>query len=257
LLREIGIFFRNLFYARDKESQLTHPDTEMYVGGPMILVPVKNLETAKQRLSPLLTPTQRLALAEAMLQDVLSALDASRYRRDVALVSGDARVQRLAKQYGFGIINDADDPGETGAIEMATRAAIERGAEFTLVLPADIPLITAAEVEQIFAAAPSEGTVLAPSASGRGTNAVLQRPPGRFPLRFGNDSFLPHLAAARATGKPVEVLRLAGIGVDIDEPLDLADLIAAPGDTRAQRLLDEWRLSERLAAMRLTEERAS
>ena len=223
----------------------------------MILVPVKNLETAKQRLSPLLTPAERLALAEAMLQDVLSALDGCSYREHVTLVSGDARAQRLAQQYGFGIINDPDDPGETGAVEMATRVAIERGAEFSLVLPADIPLITAAEVEQIFAAALPEGTVLAPSASGRGTNAVLQRPPGLFPLRFGNDSFLPHLAAARATGKPVEVLRLAGIGVDIDEPADMADLLAASGNTRAQRLLDEWRISERLAAMRLAEERAS
>ena len=223
----------------------------------MILVPVKHLETSKQRLSPFLSPAERFALAEAMLQDVLAALDASRHRGHVALVSGDARAHQLANQYGFEVIDDPDDPGETGAIEIATRAAIERRAEFTLVVPADIPLITAAEVEQIFATAPPEGTVLAPSGSGRGTNAVLQRPPGLFPLRFGNDSFLPHLAAARATGNPVEVLRLARIGIDIDDPPDLADLIATPGDTRAQRLLDDWRISERLAAMRRAEERAS
>ena len=223
----------------------------------MILVPVKHLETSKQRLSPLLSPAERFALAEAMLQDVLAALDVCSHREHVALVSGDARAHRQALQYEFRIIHDADDPGETGAIEMATRAAIDRGAEFTLVLPADIPLITASEVDQIFAAAPPEGTVLAPSASGRGTNAVLQRPPGLFPLRFGDDSFLPHLAAARATGQAVEVLRLPGIGVDIDEPADLADLLAARGDTRAQRLLGEWQISERLAAMRLDEERAS
>jgi 2-phospho-L-lactate guanylyltransferase len=223
----------------------------------MILVPVKHLETSKQRLSPLLSPSERFALAEAMLQDVLAALDACSHREHVALVSGDARAHRLARQYGFRILDDPDDPGETGAIEMATRAAIERGAEFTLVLPADIPLITAAEVDQIFAAAPLEGSVLSPSASGRGTNAVLQRPPSLFPLRFGNDSFLPHLAAARATGKPVELLRLAGIGVDIDEPADLADLVTASGQTRSQRLLGEWRIRERLAAMSLSEERAS
>jgi len=222
----------------------------------MILVPVKNLETAKQRLSPLLSPAERFALAEAMLQDVLAALDGCSQRDHVALVSGDPRAHRLARQYEFGIIHDRDDPGETRAIERATRAAVERAAEFTLVLPADIPLITAAEVESIFATAPPEGTVLAPSASGRGTNAVLQRPPGLFPLRFGSDSFLPHLAAARATGKPVAVLKLSGIGVDIDEPADLADLLAAPGETRAQRLLCEWRISERLADMKLSEERA-
>jgi len=223
----------------------------------MILVPVKHLETAKQRLLPLLSATERLALAEAMLQDVLAGLDTCRHREHAALVSGDARAHRLARHYGFAIIDDPDDPGETGAIEMATRAAIERGAEFTLVLPADIPLITADEVDQIFAAAPLAGTVLAPSASGRGTNAVLQRPPDLFPLRFGNDSFVPHLAAARATGRPVQVLELSGIGMDIDEPADLADLLAAAGETRAQRLLHGWRISERLATMRLSEERAS
>jgi len=223
----------------------------------MILVPVKHLETAKQRLSPLLSATERLALAEAMLQDVLAALHACRHREHVALVSGDARAHRLARQHGFAIIDDPNDPGETGAIELATQAAIERRAEFILVLPADIPLITESEVDRIFEAAPPNGTVLAPSASGRGTNAVLQRPPGLFPLRFGNDSFVPHLAAARATGRPVEVLRLAGIGVDIDEPADLADLLAASGETRAQRLLGDWQIRERLAAIRLSEERAS
>jgi 2-phospho-L-lactate guanylyltransferase len=223
----------------------------------MILVPVKHLERAKQRLSPLLSQAERLALAEAMLEDVLSALDACSHREHVALVSGDAQAHRLARQYGFGIIDDPDDPGETGAIEIATRAAIGRGASFTLVLPADIPLITAAEVNAIFTAAPSEGSVLAPSASGRGTNAVLQRPPGLFPLRFGNDSFVPHLAAARATGKPIEVLRLARIGVDIDEPADLPELLAVRSNTRAQRLLDEWRICERLASARLAQERAS
>jgi 2-phospho-L-lactate guanylyltransferase len=192
-----------------------------------------------------------------MLKDVLSALATCSYREHAAVVSGDPRAHRLAKQHGFQIINDPTDPGETGAIQRATRIAIDRKTEFTLVLPADIPLITAAEIEQIFAALPSEGTVLASSMSGRGTNAVLQRPPGLFPLRFGNDSFLPHLAAARATGKLVHILKLAGIGVDIDEPADVSELLTAPGETRAQRLLTMWRIAERLTNLRLAAEQAS
>src|SRR5919198_435971 len=222
----------------------------------MILVPVKRLETSKQRLSGLLSRVERSALARAMLQDVLSALDACRQREPVALVTGDAQARQLAQQYGFGIIDDPDNPGETGAVERATRIAIQRGAEFTLVLPADIPLITPAEVEQVFAAAPPQGTVLVPSASGRGSNAVFRRPADLFPLRFGNDSFLPHLAAARTTSKPVEVLRLKGIAMDIDEPADLVGLLTARSDTQSQRLLREWRISERLASM-CAAERAS
>ncbi len=214
----------------------------------MILIPVKNLENAKQRLAPVLTPPERFDLAAAMLEDVLDALAGCLKSSEVAVVTGDDDAHRLARHYGFAVIEDGENPGETGAIEEATRVCVERGAVYTMVLPADIPLIRTEEVEKIFAAAGNSGTVLAPSASGRGTNAALRRPANAFPLRFGNDSFLPHLAAARATGRPVEVMRLAGIGLDVDEPSDLSDLLRAPGHTRAQELLRDWRMAERLSS---------
>jgi 2-phospho-L-lactate guanylyltransferase len=65
-----------------------------------------------------------------------------------------------------------------------------------------------------------------------------------FPLRFGNDSFKPHLAAARATQKPCVVLPLPGIALDIDSPSDLRQLAEAPGETRAQRLARQWDLTD-------------
>jgi 2-phospho-L-lactate/phosphoenolpyruvate guanylyltransferase len=40
-------------------------------------------------------------------------------------------------------------------------------------------------------------------------------------LRFGDDSFLPHLAAARALGIEPTIVKLPGIGLDIDQPRDL------------------------------------
>ena len=108
--------------------------------------------------------------------------------------------------------------------------------------------MTSAELEQILAAAPPEGAVLVPSSDDRGSNAVFRRPADLFPLRFGNDSFQPHLRAAQATGKDCAVLHLPGIGLDVDTPADLSRLIAAAGDTRAQKLLRDWSLSERLVA---------
>jgi len=152
----------------------------------------------------------------------------------------------LAAQYTFELIPDPDNPGETGAIEMATRVCAERGEESTLVIPADIPLIQAWELEEILKHAPAEGSVLVPAADGRGTNAAFRRPANLFPLRFGNDSFKPHHAAAQATGKPCIVLNLPGIAVDVDNPSDLQQLLSLPGETRAQRLLREWNLTDRL-----------
>jgi 2-phospho-L-lactate/phosphoenolpyruvate guanylyltransferase len=206
----------------------------------VILVPVKNLSSAKQRLADVLDQPSRTALAQAMLHDVLTTLHNSPGRPPVAVVTSDPYAVQLATDYHFEIIPDADNPGETGAIEMATRVCVERGIESTLVIPADIPLIEAWELQEILTHAPAEGSVLVPAADGRGTNAAFRRPANLFPLRFGNDSFKPHHAAAQATGKPCIVLKFAGIAVDVDNPEDLQRLVSLPGKTRAQRLAREY-----------------
>jgi 2-phospho-L-lactate guanylyltransferase len=206
----------------------------------VILVPVKNLSSAKQRLAAVLDQPSRTALAQAMLHDVLTALRHWKNRPVVAVVTSDPCAVKLAAEYKFEIIPDPDNPGETGAIEMATQICVKRGADSTLVIPADIPLIQAWELEEILKHAPAEGSVLVPAADGRGTNAAFRRPANLFPLRFGNDSFKPHHAAAKATGKPCVLLTLPGIAVDVDNPSDVQQLISLPGKTRAQSLARKY-----------------
>ena len=201
----------------------------------MILVPVKNLANAKQRLAPVLEQSVRTELAQAMLGEVLEALSAST-ADDVSVVTSDPFATELANNYGFEIIADEGNRSETNAIEMATRVCESRGIETTLVLPGDIPLVEAAEVRAIYRNAPMTGSVLVPSGDKRGSNAVLRRPAALFPLRFGSDSFIPHLTAAIATSKPCVVLSFPGIALDIDTPEDLQQLAQAPGEKRSQVL---------------------
>jgi 2-phospho-L-lactate/phosphoenolpyruvate guanylyltransferase len=212
----------------------------------VILVPVKNLSGAKQRLASQLDQKLRTELAQAMLHDVLSALAAWTNRPDVAVVSSDPFALKLARVYDFEVIPDPANPGETGAIEMATQICVERGIASTLVIPADIPLMQSWELEEILKQAPAAGSVLVPAADGRGTNAAYRSPAALFPLRFGNDSFKPHHAAAQATGKPCVVLRLPGIAVDVDSPEDLQHLLSLPGETRAQQLAREFTITTRV-----------
>src|SRR5437660_9290419 len=209
----------------------------------MILVPVKNLKQAKQRLAPALDQAARTELAQAMLHDVLEVLGSWPGRPQVSIVSCDPLALSLANTYGFEIIADHKNSGETDAIEIATRVCEMRGLD-TLVIPADIPLIQAWEMQAILDAAPEVGSVLVPAGDGRGTNAVLRRPAALFSLRFGNDSFKPHLAAAQASGQPCVVLSLPGIAVDVDNPADLRQLAELPGETRAQHLARRWNLSD-------------
>jgi 2-phospho-L-lactate/phosphoenolpyruvate guanylyltransferase len=208
----------------------------------MILVPVKNLANAKQRLSAVLGPEARQELAQAMCADVLETLARWRQRPAVAVVTSDPFASDFAAGLGFEVIADDVNPGETGAIEMATTFCRDRGADNTLVIPADIPLIESRELERIVESAPPGGAVLVPDAAGRGTNAALRTPADLFPLRFGNDSFLPHLAAAKATGLRCVVLNLTGIALDIDRPEDLNELAAVGGERRSQRLIRSWNL---------------
>jgi 2-phospho-L-lactate/phosphoenolpyruvate guanylyltransferase len=210
----------------------------------MILIPVKNLSNAKQRLASVLNQANRTELAQAMLSDVLEVLAAWIHRPAVSIVTGDPFAVSLARRFSFDVIPDSTNRSQTDAIEMATRVCEARGIDSTLVIPGDIPLIQAEELAQILKAAPAEGSVLAPAADGRGTNAAYRRPAALFPLRFGNDSFKPHLAAARATGKACVVLSLPGIALDVDSASDLRQLAQAAGETRSQRLARQWDLTD-------------
>ena len=212
----------------------------------MILVPIKNTAFAKQRLAAILDQPARTQLAQAMLTDVLTTLHEWDGRPKVGIVTCDPYATKLAEEYKFEVIPDLDNPGETGAIEMATRVCLERGEDSTLVIPGDIPLIATWELEEIFKHAPAEGSLLVPAGDGRGTNAAYRAPADLFPLKFGNDSFKPHHAAAQATGKPCVVIELPGIAVDVDNPADLRQLLSLPGNTSAQRLARSWSLPDHL-----------
>ena len=201
----------------------------------MILIPVKNLSNAKQRLGDVLDQNVRTELAHAMLSDVLQAV-VEYGREDVSLVTSDPFAVEQAVTHRFGVITDSTNASETDAIEMATRECVSRGVARTLVIPGDIPLIEAEDLATIFDHAPARGSVLVPSSDKRGTNAALRSPADLFPLRFGNDSFQPHLQAAIATDSSCVVLSLPRIGLDIDNADDLRNLAARPGYKRAQVL---------------------
>jgi 2-phospho-L-lactate/phosphoenolpyruvate guanylyltransferase len=205
-----------------------------------LLIPVKNLTSAKQRLAEALDQSQRAQLAEAMLRDVMNAASGITNRLDVFLVTGDLRARAMAAEFHFGVIEDTRNESETAAIEMATDWCEREQYDITVVVPGDIPLITSAELHQVLDAAPAEGAVFVPAYDRRGSNCILRRPASIIPLRFGNDSFLPHCEAMKKTGKTLIILERPGIGLDIDNPHELELLVRREGDTYSQRLLRSW-----------------
>ena len=202
------------------------------------VVPVKNLGDAKQRLAGVLARPERAALFRAMLEDVLEALAGAASLAGIVLVTRDEEAIALAGRYGAECLIEPENRGHTEAVELAAGALAERGTGALLQVPGDIPCVTAEEIEALIAAhAPAPSVTIAPSRDHRGSNAVLCSPPDVLPFRFGDDSFHPHLAAARAIGIEPTVLERTGIGLDIDTPDDLEAFLASPSGTRAYRLL--------------------
>lgn len=199
-------------------------------------VPVKEFAGAKQRLAPLLTPGQRQALAAAMVEDVLAAL-AQAPLAGIMVNTVDPLATELARRYGARVVTDGAHDGHTGAVNAMARVLAAEGCDM-LTVPGDIPRVTAAEIAAVVAARlPAPSVTIVPAHDERGSNAVLCSPPLVMPLKFGDDSFLPHLAAARALGIEPTVVRLPGVALDIDQPEDIQALLQATPRIETRALL--------------------
>jgi 2-phospho-L-lactate guanylyltransferase len=202
------------------------------------VVPVKEPEDAKQRLSGAYSPDFRRGLARAMLEDVVSALAVAPVLAGLALATVDAEAAQIGRRYGAAIFEECARSGHTGAVMAAARRLQREGRGGMLTVPADIPLITAAEITQLLAGHRSGGGFsIVPAHDGRGSNAIVMTPPVAMKLAFGNDSFVPHVAAARLAGIEPRILSLPGIALDIDTPEDLAVFMRTPSPTRAWAFL--------------------
>jgi 2-phospho-L-lactate/phosphoenolpyruvate guanylyltransferase len=198
------------------------------------VVPVKDTAVAKTRLAPALPSELRQALALAMLEDVLAALAEAHGLAGRLLVTVDPTARDLAFRYGARVIADGARDGHTGAVTAAARHLTAEGRGAMLTLPGDIPLVTAAEIEQLIAAhLPAPSFTITPSHDEMGSNAIIMSPPDCVKLRFGDDSFRPHLAASRAARVEPTIVRLPGIALDIDNPADLAHFSQIGSRTRA------------------------
>src|SRR5437868_13163163 len=187
--------------------------------GIWAVVPVKDTSAAKQRLASAVPPALRQELMLAMLEDVLAALAEAPGLAGRLLVTTDPAAQRLASRYDADWLTDGAADGHTGAVAAAARHLAKNGAGGMLTLPGDIPLVTAAEIAQLLDAhRPAPAFSIAPSHDELGSNAIIVSPPDAVPLRFGDNSFFPHIAAAEARGLHPTVLPLPGIALDIDNP---------------------------------------
>jgi 2-phospho-L-lactate guanylyltransferase len=211
------------------------------------LVPVKPLDLAKERLSAVLTASERRVLVLAMLGDVLAALRATEVVRETIVVSRDAEVLAFAARLGAAALLERDD-GLNVAYAQAAAFAKQGGAAALLALPADVPLAAPAEIAGLVAAGEEAGAALAPARDG-GTNALYRPVDLQLPFLFGPGSLVRHVDAALERGVAARLFRAPGLELDVDRPDDLQLLAEAAGETASQQLVRELCVEARLACV--------
>src|SRR6267143_1117877 len=125
-----------------------------------LLLPIKDLRNAKQRLAGVLTPEERFGLAEAMLADTIFVVT----NYDPAL--------RIAEENGWEILREEQQISESDSVDAASRICEGRGVKALLRVPLDVPLVQPGDIDELLAVECEEpALVIVPSRDGMGTNA--------------------------------------------------------------------------------------
>jgi 2-phospho-L-lactate guanylyltransferase len=191
-----------------------------------LLLPIKDLREAKQRLAPLLSPEERFALAQAMLADTIRAVRGVRRADRIFVVTNYLPAMRAAEENGWELLREERQVSESVSVDAASRQCAERGIAALLRLPLDVPLVQASDVDELLAVeCTAPALVIVPSRDGTGTNAILRTPPALFPSHFGNGSFAKHCGEADRAGAQIVVRRNARLEMDVDDEGDLRVLV--------------------------------
>lgn len=188
---------------------------------PPVVIPLRSFDAGKSRLSDVFDVATRQALIEAMLADVLAALDGAGFT-DVTIAACGAHAADLAGQFQVPFLADDDNAGGLNAALSAACDRTANRATQVMIVAADLPCVQA---DDFLAVTACDTPVVVCPTHDDGTAVMRLSLPGRFSLAYGPQSALKHHDAAADAGLAVTVLHRDGFTWDLDTPKDLARLI--------------------------------
>ena len=192
-----------------------------------VVVLIKDFDSAKQRLRPAMGTKSRRALAR---RNARLAVDAAKAAAHVLVVAGGEEVAEITAAWGAEVLLEPREDGQNVAAERGIALAMEKGAEAVLLLSSDLPLVTPESVRALLKIATrlrAPVVVAVPAIRRGGTNALYLRPPDAIGLHFGADSLAKFRDDAETRGVGFVVHHSDAMGLDLDEPSDLARLSRA------------------------------
>ena len=192
-----------------------------------VVVPIKDFDSAKERLRPAMGAQSRRALAR---RNAHLAVDAAKAGDHVLVVAGGDEVGEMAMSWGADVLLEPRQEGQNVASERGIKRAIEGGADAVLLLSSDLPLVTEDVVRGMLAASGrlKPPVVVAVPAFGRGgTNALYLHPPDVIGMHFGDESLSKFRQDAEGRGVHFVLHHSDALALDLDEPSDLERLSRA------------------------------
>jgi 2-phospho-L-lactate/phosphoenolpyruvate guanylyltransferase len=210
----------------DSAQSATAQRTNTPSASRAILLPIKDLQNAKQRLAGVLTPEERFGLAQAMLADTTRALRSVQHAHKIFVITNYEPAIEIAAKHGWEILREDRQISESASVDFASRLCVERGVTALLRLPLDLPLIQPCDIDELLVTeCTTPAVVMVPSRDGTGTNAILRTPPTLFSSHFGPNSFAKHRSEAERAGAKIIVRRNERLEMDVDDEADLRALL--------------------------------
>ena len=176
-----------------------------------VLIPIKDFESAKVRLSTVLDSNARADLAKELATLVVSAC----LKTPVFIACEDDAVESWARDLGADILRNPSE-GLNEAVDFGFRSLSERGFESVLITHGDLVypsgILSLFEMEEI---------VIVPDNELDGTNVLILPTNIDFEFSYGPGSYKRHLKSATMLKAEVLVISDSPFSFDIDDPDDL------------------------------------
>ncbi len=192
------------------------------------VIPLKNLQFAKQRLADSLTPQQRRELMLLMVKDGISALKHSAAIERVFILSRDPECTTLATELNIEVLNLEADQCLNSGLQAAQQLLASQAPADTelLILHGDLPLINSTDIDTLVAEhrnSDKDITLVSCQHKG-GTNAMITALHTPFTFCFGTESFTRHRDQALQQGLSVNTFYSHHLALDLDNCEDIFQL---------------------------------
>ncbi len=179
----------------------------------LVMMPLKAFSSAKTRLASVRTPFEREELARSLATGVLDALRG----RQVVVVRGpdDGELDSWAAEHDVAIV--VAPPGLDQAAVIGRQHARQRQIGRIVVCHADLsrPSCLSAVLDR-------PGSFVVPDRHLDGTNVLALPSDSTFEFAYGPGSLKRHVDEAARLGIDLTIIGDTELGIDIDEPADLA-----------------------------------